>query len=453
MKTLLRLLVLLLCASGTYGQTTVTKLSDATLCPGKAQHGYAYTSQFSLSGYALYDCLVSGLWKGVLHAPDGTMVSPDVIRESGLTSVTTYSPAQFVLQYSREKEVIYFLQGAKLYELDPIAKTNRLLVDMTGKFPSNRLAQMSVGPGPRFLFFVQNASYVPTHIGTYDGTNFASMPVQAGAGIGTFDEAHITESGRVLVIYGNTRSESCDIGLTLCVPYDDGHGHPGFLRGSNGRAYKVSVRNDVRKADGSAGQSGCVVNGAWRPELGLYDDTTGKLVLRFGCDPAVLDVREHFSRSGAPDIFFASGGKYIVRWRLSYDAQGNPASAKQEVITNAVVSARGGSCYWGFPRVTSDHSGTRALWDANGGTCGRTDVWLAHTPLQVTPPPPAPPVPSPPPPGPTPTPVPGTLKITCPVQAKTSARCSIDVSKLPRGDVEIIVTIGTASGKTTVKLY
>jgi hypothetical protein len=196
-------------------------------------------------------------------------------------------------------------------------------------------------------------------------------------------------------VYGKAPNFSYAADLSSRVKFDDNHGHRGYFCGSNGRCYVVRVKNDDLP-NGRVGQKGCLDgDGApakpWKPEHALYDDTSGKRVLSFGCDLPGQNAWQHFGRTlGGQDVFgisterfvlgpsldqFARTDEAILRAVVDYvivdRIERQPAHVTIEPVayhrsaTGPHAKLLGRDCgYWASPRVVVDATGKRFLFDS-----------------------------------------------------------------------------------------
>lgn len=368
----------------------VYRLSDPSLCPGGGRHFYSYTNQFSAAGNIVFTCLTRSGVTHPVYGPDFRLVTEDAARAAG------YAGGELgEVQWSQSREVLFARAGNSIVELDPFHRKKRVVVDFIrqisqvrlwngSEIPVRHITALSVGPGDRLLVHLQCRRGDPgcpgdwsvIGVATFDPATgkHASMAVPHASGAGYFDEAQWTQNpeGRVLLTYANRPAWIATADLSSFTQVEDNHGHPGYVAGSDGHSYRVSVKNDtVRNPDGTfrVGQVGCKdesgrLMNPWRPEYALYDDVTGRRALIFGCelgrDPDLHP--EHFARSiGTRDVF-ASSGKAIVRFTLQ--RSGGAARVSSELIAyTRTDSQRCG--YWAQSRAAMDHTGTRFLFDSS----------------------------------------------------------------------------------------
>jgi hypothetical protein len=371
----------------------VYRLSDSRLCPGGARHFYSYTNQFSPAGNIVFACDVSAGRGSQFVYP---VYSPDfelLFADSG--SAAGAGGGLQDVQWSQAREVLYARRGREILELDPFRRTSRVAADFGKAIGSvtrfdgteidvRAIRDLSVGPGDRLLVHLQcrrgdkgcPRDYAVIGIGVYDPAKgrFTAIAVPHSAEAGNFDEAHLSQNpaGRVVLLYSRKPAWSAPLDFSEFVKLDDNHGHTGYVAGSDGRSYRVSVVNDtLLRPDGTArgvGQVGCRdENGRqlvpWRREYGLYDDETGRRVLTWGCDIGLEHdlVPEHFARSpGARDVFASSG---MVILRLLIRGSSGARDVGQETV--AFTRSHHSQCgYWAYPRAAMDHTGNRFLFDS-----------------------------------------------------------------------------------------
>ncbi len=375
----------------------VYRLSDSSLCPHGANHFYSYTNQFSSQGKMVFTCAFNPSNKNLIaypiYGPDFTLLIEDAASAARAGSGGELGE----LQWSQTREVLFARRGAQVLELDPFGHSTKVVADFAKNIRGVTLADgrtwsveliraLSVGPGDRLLVHLICRGSDDNHpgnralvgVGTFDpasGKYFAA-PVQREEVAGKFDEAQWSQNpvGRVILIYANRPTWSAPADLSEFIKLDDNHGHSGYFLGSNGRSYRVSVKNDtLTNADGGfrgVGQIGCADEHGkmiqpWRPEFALYDDLSGKRVLTFGCEmsPATNLNPEHFSRSiGVQDVF-AGSGKVITQFVLEYE-NGVPARIRITPVAYTRTSLKGCG-YWAQPRAAMDHTGTRYLFDSS----------------------------------------------------------------------------------------
>lgn len=346
------------------------------------------------------------------------------------------------VQWSQTREVFYALTGGGVVELDPIGRKTRGVVNFIKRLsgfalPSGQkllisgLDALSVGPGDRLMVHLLcqytspgcPADNAVVGVGVFDPATGQAhaiyVPVPGDRAPEGFDEAQWTQNpkGRLTVLYYDAPSFSYHGDLSTRVQYDDNHGHPGYFCGSNGRCYLVRPKNDSLPK-GGVGEIGCRapsggVAQPWKPEFALYDDETGKRMLIFGCDLQGQNPWEHFGRSlGRLDVFAISSLRYVFNPSLNSFYATDEAISRAEVEYTEGLPARvrvdpvayhrsasgprsklmGRECdYWAQPRVVSDSTGTRFLFDSTMShpewpalegrkpkTDCRTDVFVAE---------------------------------------------------------------------------
>lgn len=371
----------------------VYRLSDRTMCPHGASHFYSYVNQFSPQGRMVFMCQSDATNANVrsfpIYAKDYTLLVKDAITAARYTNSSGAPYAVQWPQWSQVREVLYGIEGGRVIELDPFTGTNRVAADFLGNVRSvtlptgatvqlGAMRDLKVGPGDRLVVELQcltsgNAScpanYAVVAVGVFDpATGRYTSHVVHGTTRGTFDEVNITQNpfGRVLESYANRPKWTYNSDFGGAIQMQDGHGHMGFVSGSDGRHYVMKVKNDLL-SNGSYGQMGCVNSGFsyWKPEFGLYDDATGQRVLVWGCDiPGANDGRDHFARStAAKNIFAGSDTNAIMRFTLRFDSTGKPNGVGYETVANPRTN---GSCgYWASPRAAMDGSGTRFMFGSS----------------------------------------------------------------------------------------
>ncbi len=400
----------------------VYRLSDSSLCPHGANHFYSYTNQFSAQGKMVFNCAFNAANKNLVAYP---IYSPDftLIVEDAATAARAGGGELADLQWSQNREVLYARRGAQVLELDPFGHSTRVAADFARNLPFVTLADgrtlsvqiiqgLSVGPGDRLMARLKcrqagehcPANWATVGVGTFDPATgkYAAVHVPHAEATGEFDEAQWSQNpaGRVMFIYANRPTWSATADLSEFVKFEDNHGHPGYFLGSNGRSYRVTVKNDtLTRPDGSfrgVGQIGCAdENGKmlqpWRSEFALYDDLTGKRMLIFGCEMSRASnlAPEHFARSiGIQDVFGGSG-IVITRFAVEYE-HGSPVRVRINPVayTRTAMNRCG---YWAQPRAAIDHTGTRFLFDSTANSSRwpsleadgksksdcRTDVYVA----------------------------------------------------------------------------
>ena len=427
MKRLLALLFLYALSSQAQ---TVHQLSDPVKCPSGARHFYSLTNQFSLQGKMVYECLNGNLASYPIVGPDFKELLAD-----GVKAATGTESSYGEVQWSQVGEFLYGRDGScGIWKFDPFAKSKTLVV----RFPSPRCDQLSVGPNDRLLVHMKDASFNLIAVGTFENGKVSQIAVSA-----PFDQAEWTQGNKASFIYNRHPARFYTPDLTTAVQQDDNHGHSGYFG-----KFKVSVKNDTLP-NGGVGQIGCAGVTPWIPEHALYDETTGKRVLTFGCQWAASSPEQrsmvHFSRSLKDGVWFGTGA-----WITRFEYDGTKVTAIPLTETKSNFSCG----YWAQPRGASDSTGTRVMFDSTRlGGC-QTHVFVAVLD-GVTPVPSPTPLPTPVPPSNSPV-----IAITCPVSSVSSLRCSADVSKLPRGDVTMEVVLRDKDGKVVatgksavVKLY
>lgn len=410
----------------------VYPLSDDRLCPGGATHTYSYTREFSIAGDMVFTCMVDAQNKNitevVVYDKDFRLAFRDAAGAARLGGTRLREP-----QFSQTRRVLFARDGLRIYELDPWNRRNRVYADFSRiefdingrKVPAYAGRDFKVGPGdaivielgtPRRAFdpgardcpdcfeLLGVATFDPASGRIYSERTRNDARVAAWkVGSRGFDEANLTQDSPARVFFTYHQRPSWSFALDFSDakqflqpsfgPYGkpnlqwSAHGHAGFFCGSNGRCYVVKPLNDIIDSDNDGvpdrvGQVGTTVGKSWRAFYQLANTATGKVELIWGADiPEMGFGFGHFSRSLARDVFFGSGAKHegntITRYRVTYDAAGNPTSVTGEnvALTNSEIKCG----YWAHPRVTSSDDGTRALFDSTlAGRC-RPHVYVVDT--------------------------------------------------------------------------
>lgn len=362
----------------------VYRLSDRSLCPGGGWHFYSYSNQFSIAGDIVLDCRGSNSSVVTFPVYDKNF---KLLYKDAVAASNAPAQAYRMTQWSQSRRVLFAQQGTRIWEFDPFSGVARQIADFGGKtfttsiggtLTVGNIVALSVGPGDRLMVHVQPVgNYTVMAIGTFELAtgrySFLGVPVQGQFAPKGFDEATYSQNpnGRVTLQNSYASSYTYASNLSSPVKYDDNNGHRGFFCGSNGRCYKVNPKNDSL-SNGQVGQLGCPGSSPWISEHALYNDQTGRRELVWSCDmPASSNLRKamgHFSRSQAADVFFGSGSSaptvdWIARYQVRYDGSGNPNGVSGNLVATARSNPQ--ACgYWAQPRVTSDPTGTRALFDS-----------------------------------------------------------------------------------------
>jgi len=426
-------------------------LSDSQLCPKGATHTYSYTREFSIQGDMIFTCNIdptnSNISRFIIYDSNFKLVYKDVVRDSGHTQ---FNQSDFGdPQFSQKRRVVFAQRQMRIYEFDPWNGTNRVYADFSGlqftipagqqyagTHTSNVMRAPKIGPNdeivvemgatqgslnpsstcPACFEIIGIATFNPStgQISTYsirgDGKG-NDHPLFSGPSTQGFDETNITQDSRIFSTYNTRPSWSFNLDFSNPIefrmpsfgPYGSSnrqwsaHGHMGFFNGSNGKSYVVKVINDLidDNNDGKfdrVGQVGTSVNGVWRSVQELVNTKTGQVELVWGVNKIENGWADgHYSRSLKADVFWGSNAApgNITRYQIFYDSSGNPNNVTGENISKSQSNL--GCGYWAHPRVTSDDSGNRGLFDSTVASGCTTQVYVAVK-SGTAPPPPPPPV-------------------------------------------------------------
>jgi hypothetical protein len=328
-------------------------------------------------------------------------------------------------QFSQKRRVIYVQHHMTIYELDPWQRKNKAYVNFGGVTITHRdgstikptvARDFKVGPNDEIVIelgvprralqpdtkdcpscyermgvgvFNPATGRIATYSTRNDGKG-ADYPKFAVPSPG-FDEANIAQDGRIYLTYNRRPAWSFAVDFSDPVEFRhpawpqfqapgkkiewSAHGHTGFFLGSNGRSYVVKPLSDLidDNADGvvdRVGQIGTKINNRWRAYLLLVNTQTGRTELLWGESGPEKGwgIDGHFSRSQAKDVFWGSSMTIVTRFKATYKGDGHPVKVEGENIAN--TQQKGGCGYWGWPRVASDSSGDRAMFDSTlAGRC------------------------------------------------------------------------------------
>ncbi len=408
---------------GGYGYP-VYPLGDATLCPSFSSHTYSYTVQFSVEGDMVFTCGDDpgnpNLYVFPVYDKDFRLVFKDAVGRAGLGSMGSHNFSN--PQFSQKRRVIFAQNGMRIYELDPWNRKSRVYVDFGGvtlvMHDERRIKpfvarDFKVGPNDEIIIelgvprraldpktdcpdcyeqfgvatFDPKTGKIYTYATRNDGRG-ADYPHITAPSSG-FDESNLSQDGRVYLTYENRPSwgDSIDFRQPLefrepAWPqyqikgkkiYWEAHGHMGFFLGSNGKSYVVKPLSDLidDNSDGTidrVGMIGTAISGRWRAYYIIANTATGKAELLWGLSaPENQWGIGHFSRSQASDVFWGSSTETITRYEVAHTSSGELSS----VTGTNVAKAGAGKCgYWDEPRVTSDPTGNRGMFDsALAGNC------------------------------------------------------------------------------------
>jgi hypothetical protein len=392
----------------------VYRLSDSNLCPMGGSHVFSYTNQFSPKGNMVLECGMGRRTPAIHPLYDSEF---KLLNEDVLDAARAPGPGDSFhdIQWSQEREVLYARTGGMIVELDPFARTTRVVLNFIDHIHAVRawdetpvrisgIRDLSVGPGDRLMVHLQcrrmdrgcPENWQIIGVGVYDPatkqTAALYVPVEKDLAPEGFGEGQWSQNpkGRLTLAYNEAPNFSYTANLKSRVQYEDNHGSRGYFCGSNGRCYKVNMKNDTIPGH-KTGPIGCKgLDGnprvPWQPEYALYDDETGKRELIFGCDFPPETVVQHITRSlGALDVFgfstvrntFATGvGQFsalddaILRATVTYVGD-QPAGvnvtsvAQHRSASGGYAKSLGRECgYWATPRPVSDATGTRVLFDS-----------------------------------------------------------------------------------------
>jgi len=339
----------------------------------QARHFYSYTNQFSPKGLMVFeadDPSDANYKMYPVYDASFNLLSKNAVRAAG-GSDSSYGEVQF----SQVGEWLYGRDGqCGIWKFDFLGKKKSL----AARFRAPRCGALSVGPGDRLLVTLLNNKFQVEAVGVYDPATKKYAEADPGP---NFDEAQWTQGAAVAFIYTNAPAFFYTADLSVKAQQQDNHGHPGYFVGSNGKPYKISVKNDTIP-NKKPGQIGCNPPTGWVPEHALYDEVTGQRVLTFGCNWLAGSLEQksmvHFSRSAAKDVWFGTGA-WITRYQLHYAPDGvTPKSVTS--IPVAETKSKFGCGYWAEPRGASDATGTRVLFESTrAGGCA-TQVYVAIVP-------------------------------------------------------------------------
>ena len=410
---------------GGYGYP-VYPLGDAKLCPAFSSHFYSYTVQFSVSGDMVFTCGYDdtnhNLFEFPVYDKDFRLLFKDAVSASRLGGMGSHNFSN--PQFSQKRRVIYAQHSMTIYELDPWRRKNKVYVNFAGVTVTHRdgskikptvARDFKVGPNdeivielgvprraiqpktkdcPHCYEQMGVATFKPAtgQISTYSTRNDKKGADYPGfrAPSSGFDESNIAQDGRVYFSYQNRPSWSFAIDFSEPVEFREpawpqyqikgkkiewgAHGHMGFFVGSNGRSYVVKSLSDLIDDDSDGvidrvGMIGTSIHGKWRPYFLLANTKTGKVEILWGENSVEHGWGiEHLSRSQAKDVVWGSGMAIVTRFEVTYNREGYPAKVEGGNIVN--TQSKGGCGYWGWPRVASDFSGERAMFDSTlAGRC------------------------------------------------------------------------------------
>ncbi|MDP2598574.1 MAG: hypothetical protein Q8P49_01955, partial [Candidatus Liptonbacteria bacterium] len=341
---------------------TVYRLTDRQLCPAGAHHIYSDTFEHSSYGTIVrcgYDRTNTNVWRWVLIGPDHKTV---LFSDLTTTAKAPTSANNFhELQWLPDQKRILGRNGASIYELDPWNGVTKLYVQMP-----------TIGTTAcRFDWRVNPQGHVVAHTGNkltmciFDPATGIVSTKDVGSIASNPDQTSALWNGKGLFTWNKNPQRAWDPDFSNEIIFDDFHGHLGQFRDAGGQWYTVNTKED-KLASGGVGQIGCP-GIAWRPEMGIYNASTGKRVLIWGCDqPAGAggSDRDHWTTASAINRFASSGHTSIALWDVDWTTG---KVSRTELARTHTTLPDGSKPYWGTPRATANYDLTEVLFTS--GMC------------------------------------------------------------------------------------
>lgn len=413
----------------------IYRLSDRVLCPNYATHVYSYTNVFSAQGRMVFSCGTDATNPNIgalmMYDNNFTLISKNVVKDAKFVDQFGNARTFGDPQWSQTQEILYGISGTAIIKLDPSNATNSVYANFrninggsiihpqTGvAWPITAIDQISVGPHDRVSAQLKcvscpdGSSWTRFAVGIYDPlTGNYTYRWVLNDPLGGFDESQLTQnpSGRIYLAFAG-KGTVCDLNFSNCSRGDGAH--YGFVSLSNGRHTYFHYTQD------------CVGSPYWQTEFGLYDDVTGQVLVRVGCNTPGQHDWDHKSRSiGAKDILSITTNRFTFApsgtWQPTYESilklttnysGGQPSSMAVKPLGyhrsayGPWSTSKGKDCgYWASPRGAIDHTGNRVLFDStashpdwpsletNGSlkTDCKTDVYVVVDGGGMVPPPPS----------------------------------------------------------------